>query len=42
MSVITSARNGATRVPTTTLLTKLRRKVGRNSRIRPSTMANAM
>jgi hypothetical protein len=24
MSVITSARNGATRVPTTTLLTKLR------------------
>jgi hypothetical protein len=41
MSVITRARNGATRVPTTTLLKKLRRKVGRNTRIRASTMMNA-
>jgi hypothetical protein len=42
MSVATSARNGAIRVPVTTLFTKLRKNTGRRLRMRPSTMLNAI
>jgi hypothetical protein len=41
MSVATSARNGATKVPDTMLLTKFRANSGTTRRIRPSTMTNA-
>ncbi len=42
MSVATSAKNGAIKVPNTTLFTKLRRNSGRSIRTKPSTMANAI
>jgi len=40
--VATSARNGAIRVPVTTLFTKLRSHSGRSIRTKPSTMENAI
>jgi hypothetical protein len=42
MSVATSARNGAIRVPDTRLFTKLRSHNGRSIRTKPTTMANAI
>jgi len=42
MSVATRARNGAIKVPDTRLFTKLRQNMGRASRMKPSTMANAI
>src|ERR1022692_1470625 len=42
MSVTTSARNGATSVPATTLLIPLRSRAGSPARIRPSTISAAI
>jgi hypothetical protein len=42
MSVATSARNGAIKVPDRTLFTKLRSQSGSSSKMKPSTMATAI